>query len=111
MKRVYLSGPITTDPDHLLHFAEAGVFIADRGETPVDPHDIPPACEDFRCLVDAPAATHGTHSWSCYLRGDIIVLMQCDEVALLPGWERSKGAQLEQFVARSVGIPVKELYA
>lgn len=112
MKRVYLSGPITGHPNHRIEFAEAGVLVAAMGAIPVDPHDIPAACEDFSCLDGGvPPNYDGKHSWDCYMRGDIAVLMGCDEVVLLKGWETSKGATLEQFVARTVGIPVKELHA
>lgn len=34
------------------------------------------------------------------LGNDIKALMECDEVCLCPGWKRSKGCQLEHFVAQ-----------
>lgn len=34
------------------------------------------------------------------LGNDIKALMECDEVCLCPGWEKSKGCQLENFVAQ-----------
>jgi hypothetical protein len=44
--------------------------------------------------------------WSEYMRMSISQLMTCDVVALLPGWEQSKGATLEHHVAKGLGIPV-----
>jgi hypothetical protein len=111
--RTYLSGPITGNSTYRDDFARAEKIVAERGEEPVNPLHVPAACNDSSCLErGGPADEHdgGTlHSWECYLRGDLAALMTCDKVALLPGWEKSKGATLEQFVARTVNIEVEEL--
>lgn len=39
-------------------------------------------------------------------RIDIAVLLECDALALLPGWETSLGAKAEMAVARWVGMPI-----
>lgn len=36
--------------------------------------------------------------WHEHMRADIKMLMDCDGVALLPGWERSNGARLEEHI-------------
>jgi hypothetical protein len=41
-----------------------------------------------------------------YLRLDLAVLAQCDAIAMLPGWEDSRGAKLEYLVARELGCVV-----
>ena len=38
------------------------------------------------------------------MRADIAELVKCDGVALLPGWERSRGASLEAHIAHSLGM-------
>lgn len=43
-----------------------------------------------------------------YLRKDIQLLMDCDGVVILPGWERSRGAELELLNALRLNIPVYE---
>jgi hypothetical protein len=43
-------------------------------------------------------------TWEQYLRRDIRVLLDCDGIALLPGWERSRGAQLEAHIAHALGM-------
>ena len=45
-------------------------------------------------------------AWTDCLRADIRALMDCDTLALLPGWESSQGAHLELHIAHRVGIKV-----
>jgi hypothetical protein len=45
-------------------------------------------------------------AWSDCLRKDIRLLMDCTGVALLDGWERSKGARLERHIALELGMEV-----
>ena len=33
-------------------------------------------------------------------------LLDCDEIVMLPGWERSRGARLEHLVAVELGMTV-----
>ncbi len=46
--------------------------------------------------------------WHECLKADIVALMGCDAIALLPGWEASKGAHLEVHIAHRVGIRVTQ---
>lgn len=49
----------------------------------------------------------GQEWWWCqYLRDDIKHLVDCDAIVMLPGWEKSKGAILEEFIATSLGLEV-----
>lgn len=45
---------------------------------------------------------------SFYMRIDIPALLNCDEVVLLPGWRRSRGANLETWLALDLGMPIYE---
>jgi len=47
--------------------------------------------------------------WSDYMRRDIPDLLECDAVALLPGWEASRGATLEVHIAESIGMDMADL--
>ena len=49
-----------------------------------------------------PADAH----WREHMRADIRLLMDCDWIFMLPGWQLSKGAKLEFDVATSCGIKV-----
>lgn len=44
--------------------------------------------------------------WATYLRADIRALCDCQGVATLPGWRKSKGARLEVHVARQLEMQV-----
>lgn len=43
------------------------------------------------------------------LRRDIIYLMSCDGVVVLPGWEVSRGASLEVLLAIKLDMPIFKL--
>lgn len=45
-------------------------------------------------------------SWHDYLRFDIKALMECDGVAVLPGWPSSRGARPEVTVAEGLDMQV-----
>ncbi len=44
--------------------------------------------------------------WREHMRRDIALLVECDYIYMLKGWELSKGAKLELDVASSCGIEV-----
>lgn len=44
--------------------------------------------------------------WRKHMRADIALLLGCDSIYMLRGWELSKGAKLELDVASSCGIEV-----
>lgn len=93
MRRVYISGPMTGCPvlNHAAFNAEAA-RLRGMGFDVVNPADL--------------VADEGT-AWADYMRADIRLLLTCDAVALLPGWDESRGAQLEVEIARSLGMTVR----
>jgi len=44
--------------------------------------------------------------WADYMAYDLTRLGLCGVIALLPGWENSKGAQLEVLIARHLGMTI-----
>lgn len=91
MQIVYVSGPITGVPEaNRPAFQRAAASLRTVGHQPVVPHEICPNPE----------------SWEAAMRCDIAVLCTCDAIAMLPGWEQSRGARLEHAVARELGLRV-----
>ena len=90
--RIYISGPMTGYPGlNLPAFAAAADTLRALGHDPVNPGG--------NTLGPDP-------KWADYLRVDLVDLVTCSAVALLPGWHASKGARLEIHVAKELGLTV-----
>jgi len=90
-KRIYLAGPMTGLPDHNFPaFHEAANRLAAAGWDVCNPAD------NFNGRTDLPREQ--------YLRADVAMLVQCEAIALLAGWEDSHGAQLEYLIARELNL-------
>lgn len=83
--KVYISGPMTGLPDlNFPAFHAAANQLRGLGLDPVNPADINP---------------DSGMTWAACMRADIKALCDCDALALLPGWEASRGAHLELHLA------------
>lgn len=93
MKKVYISGAIAHNDlaERKAAFKAAERELAEMGFAPVNPFD-----------NGVPQEAHYTH----HMRADIGLLVGCDYIYMLRGWELSKGAKLEHDVATSCGIKV-----
>ena len=98
-RKVYLSGPISDTPNHRENFAAAEWLLS--GQEVVNPLSVK-ACESGECEPKRGLE----HSWECFLKHDILAMLECRSIFMLPGWERSHGARLELNVATSCGLGV-----
>ena len=95
MSRYYISGPMTGLPDfNFPAFHAAAARLRAIGHEVVNPAELDAMDGDKEM------------AWADYLRRDIKALMDCDSIAMLPGWERSKGAMLEFQNAVTLGMAV-----
>jgi len=93
-KRVYISGPITGRPNgNQEAFYAAAEHLLSLGHVPVNPHDV--------CYL-LPAGS----TWVDYMKECIIALCRCQEIYMLRDWWRSRGARVEWFLARVLGLRV-----
>lgn len=89
---VYISGPMTGYPEYNYPaFIKAEEELRKMGYTKI----INPAKID-----------HPDTDWSNCMRRAITELMKADAVVLLPGWNHSKGANIEVKLAINLGMPV-----
>jgi hypothetical protein len=92
--KLYVSGPMTGIPEwNFPAFQAASDTLRAAGYEVIDP------------------SRHGAGAgtWESYLRRDLVEMLDCDGVALLPGWQGSKGANLEVFVAEALSMPIRNL--
>ncbi len=95
MRRVYVSGPMSGYPGfNFANFNDAARQLRAMGYGVVNPVDI---------------NTDTTTPWAECLRADLRALLDCTDVACLPGWELSRGAMLEVHVAMALGIPCRPI--
>lgn len=86
-KKIYISGPISSRPDgNRPAFHAAEIRLVQAGAFPINPHHV------------------GAHlpqgaSWLAYMKVDIPALCEADEIYMLRGWWRSRGARLEWVIA------------
>nr|DAJ69970.1 MAG TPA: deoxyribosyltransferase [Caudoviricetes sp.] len=88
--KVYISGPITgIDFGNRFAFSCARSALELCGYEVVDPSEV---------QLDDEA------TWTDYMRADLKLLLDCDYIYMLDGWEDSKGARIERELAENLGI-------
>ena len=90
--RLYVSGPTELDKPV---FTAVSASLRGAGHQVVNPHEIGVPSEQML-------------PWENYLRAALVaMLLGADAIALLSGWERSRGATLEHHVAFTLGWEVR----
>lgn len=91
--KIYIAGPCTDCEDHNFPaFTTAAEQLAAAGHQPVNP--------TRRGVIPG-------HTWADYMRLTLADMLKCDAVAVLHGWENSRGATLEVLVAEALHMPVR----
>lgn len=105
--RVYLAGPMSGIPEHNFPaFRDAAGDLRERGyevESPVEMDE----AEGFESATAANVPA-GSGQWAHFLLRDLEVIAKpdVDAVVVLPGWEKSSGADHETRWAMSLGKPI-----
>ena len=89
----YISGAIAHHDlaERMAAFGRAAAALEKAGYEPVNPFN---------------NGLSQSQHWTEHMRRDIGLLVRCDYIYMLKGWELSKGAKLELDVASSCGIKV-----
>lgn len=82
--KVYISGPITNNPNYKEDFAAAEKLLKKHG---------------FKVVNPASLGEKDGWTWEDYMKKDIKLLVDCDAIYLMDGWSKSKGARLEAKLA------------
>jgi nucleoside 2-deoxyribosyltransferase len=98
--KLYLAGPMRGYPEYNFPaFHKAAAELRAVGYTVWSPAERDES-EGFNPKTDA------SQPLKYYMKYDLPAVLESDAIALLEGWERSTGANLEVHVARAVGMPV-----
>lgn len=93
--KVYISGPITWIP-------------YDKVEMSFNPAENRLKEEGFEVVNPLNNGLAVSSSWREHMKVDIKLLMECDTIYLLKGYQDSKGAMIEYDLARILGYDVIE---
>lgn len=96
--RLYLSGPMTGLPgNNYPAFDRAAAELREMGYEVRSPAELaPPTDWARRDGVNEPR-------WDDWMRVALALMLQCDAVVMLDGWEQSRGACMERDTARRMG--------
>lgn len=95
--KIYIAGPMTGLPEfNYPAFNEAAGCLAALGYEPINPAD----CETHN-------STGKPQEWTWYMRHALRKLLDADAVAVLEGWEDSRGAAVEVYVAGALELVVR----
>jgi hypothetical protein len=96
-RRIYISGPISGTDDWLERFADAEYDLKMQRAT---------IGEEIEVINPAKIVMPEGTSWQQYMDITLQMLRGCDEIHMLPGWQRSRWAQIERLYAEGSGIAV-----
>lgn len=94
MKKIYISGPISGLPLETVcnNFTNAEVELLEQGYEPVNPFN---------------NGLPTTATWEEHMRADLKLLLDCDAIYMLEGWEKSRGARIEYALAVDLKMDIQ----
>lgn len=102
--KIYIAGPMRNIPRlNFPAFDAARDWLIMRGWQPVSPADLDRQFGFTQFTTDDMLPARFIFD---ALRRDFMAICQCEAIVFLPGWEYSKGAQAERFVAEQIGLKV-----
>jgi hypothetical protein len=90
--KIYISGAITGDSNYKAKFEKAKKDLETSGYRAVNP-------AEFELPEGA--------TWEDYMKQDLALLLKCDGIYMLKDWRQSRGARIEQFLAKELKMQVQ----
>jgi len=106
LKKVYISGPMSGITDlNFPEFEKAEIKMKSFGFEVFNPHKFEE--QKTEKFLNKIKNSNDNDSWIEYMKVDIVKMLQeCEFVLALNNWERSRGATVELFLAKSLGMPI-----
>lgn len=104
--KMYIAGPMSGLPGfNFPAFFEAARRLRKKGHDIISPAELDDPDVRERAMASPDGALdEKLPKWGALLARDVaLVADECDSVALLPGWAKSRGARLEAYVAMLCG--------
>lgn len=84
-RKLYISGPISNDPDYKTKFESVATELKGKYE------------------ILSPLFIQAALNWEEYMEIDIAMVKVCDVIYMMKNWEQSKGATVEHAMAQALG--------
>ncbi len=108
--KLYLAGKMTGVPQlNFPLFNSEAARLRALGYDIINPAEINGGADELAACATMTPEQLRAHWCNC-MRKDIAALVTCDGVAFLPGWQDSRGAQLENFIAVQLDMDVHMAY-
>jgi len=100
LKKIYISGKITGDPNYRDKFNRADIELTKNND-----------CWTYNPIFLAEYLEYLTGStedlkYSDYLKYDLEFLLKCDAIFMLADWKESEGAKLKHKIAEMIGLEI-----
>lgn len=100
--RVYIAGPMRGRVEfNFPAFDAAAAFLCSKGFDAYNPAEADRELDGFD-----PKTGKGLQPVEVYMRRDFAAILECDGIAMLPGWRDSEGASKEYDFAVMLGLPI-----
>lgn len=107
--RIYIAGPMSGHPQfNVPAFLGAQEELLERGFDAILPVDMDIPSERKQLLASKDGSEAGPRSWATLLSEDLKLIGDTgvEGIVVLPGWQYSKGAKLETYFGRLLGLAI-----
>lgn len=106
--KLYIAGPMTGYPDYnFANFDRVAKLLREKGFMVINPAEIDRVYGYTEEILRTMSDREVKGIMKLIVMRDILAIFECDGIALLEGWEHSKGTQVEIALANLLNIPVK----